>query len=115
MSRLLRLGVVAFALVLASVLTFGPAAAQPATPELILATTTSTQDSGLLDVLVPAFEHSPIYTALSLVLGTVFLVWTALLWRHRPVMPTMPLFRFSIVYIAALFIGMVCDALGGRP
>lgn len=62
-------------------------------------------------VLVPAFEHSPMYTTLSLVLGAVFLVWTALLWRHRPVMPTMPLFRFSIVYIAALFIGMVCDAL----
>ncbi len=65
-------------------------------------------------VLVPAFEHSPMYTTLSLVLGAVFLVWTALLWRHRPIMPTMPLFRFSIVYIAALFIGMVCDALGGR-
>lgn len=64
-------------------------------------------------VLVPAFENSPIYTTLSLVLGAVFLVWTALLWRYRPVMPTMPLFRFSIVYIAALFIGMVCDALGG--
>jgi heme o synthase len=62
-------------------------------------------------VLVPAFEHSPMYTTLSLVLGAVFLVWTAVLWRHRPVMPTMPLFRFSIVYIAALFIGMVCDAL----
>jgi len=62
-------------------------------------------------VLVPAFEHSPMYTTLSIVLGAVFLVWTALLWRHRPVMPTMPLFRFSIVYIAALFIGMVCDAL----
>jgi heme O synthase-like polyprenyltransferase len=26
-------------------------------------------------------------------------------------MPTMPLFRFSIVYIAALFMGMVVDAL----
>lgn len=64
-------------------------------------------------VLVPAFENSPIYTTLSLVLGAVFLVWTALLWRHRPIMPTMPLFRFSIVYIAALFIGMVCDALSG--
>ncbi len=30
--------------------------AQPANPELILATTTDTQESGLLDVLVPAFE-----------------------------------------------------------
>ncbi|MBA3700874.1 MAG: protoheme IX farnesyltransferase [Planctomycetes bacterium] len=66
-------------------------------------------------VLVPAFEHSPMYTTLSLVLGGVFLVWTAILWRHRPVMPTMPLFRFSIIYIAALFIGMVCDALSHGP
>jgi protoheme IX farnesyltransferase len=62
-------------------------------------------------VLVPAFETSPLYTALSLVLGAVFLIWTAVLWRHRPVMPTMPLFRFSILYIAALFVGMVVDAL----
>ncbi len=73
----------------------------------------------LVPVLVPAFEHSPLYTALSLVLGAVFLVWTALLWKHRPVMPTMPLFRFSIIYIAALFIGMLLDALtlshGARP
>jgi protoheme IX farnesyltransferase len=68
-------------------------------------------------VLVPAFEHSPLYTMLSLVLGAIFLVWTALLWRHRPVMPTMPLFRFSIIYIAALFLGMVVDALslGSHP
>jgi tungstate transport system substrate-binding protein len=40
-----------------------PASSQAATPaaasgDLILATTTSTQDSGLLDVLVPAFEAS---------------------------------------------------------
>jgi tungstate transport system substrate-binding protein len=34
----------------------GPAANTPANPNLILATTTSTQDSGLLDVLIPAFE-----------------------------------------------------------
>ncbi len=68
-------------------------------------------------VLVPAFENSPIYTTLSLILGVVFLVWTALLWRYRPVMQTMPLFRFSIIYIAALFIGMVADsfASGVRP
>jgi heme o synthase len=66
--------------------------------------------------LVPAFEHSPLYTTLSIVLGIVFLVWTAILWRYRPIMPTMPLFRFSIIYIAALFVGMVVDAFsaGGR-
>src|SRR5690242_21567540 len=32
-------------------------AAKPDNPELILATTTSTQDSGLLDVLIPVFEQ----------------------------------------------------------
>ena len=32
--------------------------AKPSNPELILATTTSTQDSGLLDVLVPLFERA---------------------------------------------------------
>ena len=35
-----------------------PTATIPANPTLILATTTSTQDSGLLDVLIPAFETS---------------------------------------------------------
>jgi protoheme IX farnesyltransferase len=53
----------------------------------------------------------PAYIVLALVLGAVFLGWSWLLWRRRPVMPTMPLFRFSIVYIAALFMGMVVDAL----
>jgi tungstate transport system substrate-binding protein len=46
-------------LVLASLMALGVAqasAAAPPTPSLTLATTTSTQDSGLLDVLVPAFE-----------------------------------------------------------
>jgi tungstate transport system substrate-binding protein len=33
-----------------------PTATVPANPDIILATTTSTQDSGLLDVLIPAFE-----------------------------------------------------------
>ena len=70
MSRLLRLGVVALALVLASAVTPNPAAAQPATPELILATTTSTQDSGLLDVLVPAFERQSGYTVKTISVGT---------------------------------------------
>jgi tungstate transport system substrate-binding protein len=44
----------ALALAVAAVFAAGPAPAQQKT--LILATTTSTQDSGLLDVLVPAFE-----------------------------------------------------------
>ncbi|MBA3709551.1 MAG: protoheme IX farnesyltransferase [Planctomycetes bacterium] len=58
----------------------------------------------------PAFERSPLYTALAVVLGAVFIAWTLVLWCRRPLLPTMPLFRFSIVYIAALFLGMVVDA-----
>ena len=70
MSRLMRLGIVALALVLASAFTLAPVAAQPATPELILATTTSTQDSGLLDVLVPAFERQSGYIVKTISVGT---------------------------------------------
>lgn len=46
----------------------GPAA--PANPNLILATTTSTQDSGLLDVLVPLFEAESGYTVQTVAVGT---------------------------------------------
>ncbi len=41
--------------------TVEPAKAAPANSELILATTTSTQDSGLLDVLIPMFEQESGY------------------------------------------------------
>jgi len=43
---------------------------QPANPNLILATTTSTQDSGLLDVLVPLFETESGYTVQTVAVGT---------------------------------------------
>ena len=39
-------------------------------PELILATTTSTQDSGLLDVLVPVFERQTDYRVKAISVGT---------------------------------------------
>jgi tungstate transport system substrate-binding protein len=41
-----------------------------AKPNLILATTTSTQDSGLLDVLVPLFEQQTGYTVKTVAVGT---------------------------------------------
>ena len=53
-----------------------PAPAEPAAPEspsnatLILATTTSTQDSGLLDVLVPMFQDQTGYTVQTVAVGT---------------------------------------------
>ncbi|MBI5962655.1 MAG: substrate-binding domain-containing protein [Chloroflexi bacterium] len=42
----------------------------PANQNLILATTTSTQDSGLLDVLVPIFEEQTGYTVQTIAVGT---------------------------------------------
>jgi tungstate transport system substrate-binding protein len=45
-------------------------AAQPATAELILATTTSTQDSGLLEVVVPMFQQRTGYQVKTISVGT---------------------------------------------
>jgi tungstate transport system substrate-binding protein len=42
----------------------------PANPNLILATTTSTQDSGLLDVLIPLFEKETGYTVQTVAVGS---------------------------------------------
>ncbi|MDD5468946.1 MAG: substrate-binding domain-containing protein [Anaerolineales bacterium] len=50
--------------------TEAPAAAEPAVKDLILATTTSTRDSGLLDVLVPVFEGQSGYTVKVIAVGT---------------------------------------------
>ena len=47
-----------------------PEPAAPANPTLILATTTSTQDSGLLDVLVPMFEEQTGYVVQTIAVGT---------------------------------------------
>jgi tungstate transport system substrate-binding protein len=44
--------------------------AVPANPDLIMATTTSTQDSGLLDVLVPLFEQQTGYKVKVVAVGT---------------------------------------------
>jgi tungstate transport system substrate-binding protein len=47
-----------------------PAPTTPANPDLILATTTSTQDSGLLDVLVPLFEQQTGYKVKTVAVGS---------------------------------------------
>lgn len=44
--------------------------AAPANPDMILATTTSTQDSGLLDVLVPLFQQETGYNAKVVAVGS---------------------------------------------
>lgn len=46
------------------------AAAQPAQKNVILATTTSTQDSGLLDVLIPMFEKKTGYFVKTIAVGS---------------------------------------------
>ena len=43
---------------------------KPANPNLILATTTSTQDSGLLDILVPLFQEQTGYTVQTVAVGS---------------------------------------------
>jgi tungstate transport system substrate-binding protein len=47
-----------------------PGATQAASGAVILSTTTSTQDSGLLDVLVPLFERTAGYTLKTISVGT---------------------------------------------
>jgi tungstate transport system substrate-binding protein len=47
-----------------------PACAAPAQKNLILATTTSTQDSGLLDVLIPLFEKKTGYFVKTIAVGS---------------------------------------------
>lgn len=47
-----------------------PTPPKPANPEVILATTTSTQDSGLLDVLIPLFEKQTGYVVKPIAVGS---------------------------------------------
>lgn len=47
-----------------------PQPTTPANPALILATTTSTQDSGLLDVLIPLFEQQTGFTVQTVAVGS---------------------------------------------
>jgi tungstate transport system substrate-binding protein len=48
----------------------GSAAAQPAQKNIIMATTTSTQDSGLLDMLLPIFEKKTGYFVKTIAVGS---------------------------------------------
>ncbi|MCE5263117.1 MAG: substrate-binding domain-containing protein [Deltaproteobacteria bacterium] len=61
------------AALIAAVLVIGtawPVGAAPAQKNLILATTTSTQDSGLLDVLIPLFEKKTGYFVKTIAVGS---------------------------------------------
>jgi tungstate transport system substrate-binding protein len=50
--------------------TLTPTVAKPANPILILATTTSTRDTGLLDVLIPLFQSQTGYTVQTVAVGS---------------------------------------------
>jgi tungstate transport system substrate-binding protein len=58
------------ALLIALVLAILPLSAEAQRPPVILSTTTSTQDSGLLDVLVPLFERQTGYSVKTIAVGT---------------------------------------------
>jgi len=68
MKRTLSLFALLSVLFLGACTPAGPA--KPANPEIILATTTSTRDSGLLDVLMPDFEEKTGYTVKIIAVGT---------------------------------------------
>jgi tungstate transport system substrate-binding protein len=63
-----KIASVAIALFAAALIAVAPAAAQE--KNVILATTTSTQDSGLLDVLVPAFEKQSGFMVKTIAVGS---------------------------------------------
>jgi tungstate transport system substrate-binding protein len=66
-----RRPLVLLAALLAAALAAGASAlAAPARPEVILSTTTSTMDSGLLDVLIPMFERRTGYRVKPIAVGT---------------------------------------------
>ncbi|MDA3959232.1 MAG: heme o synthase [Planctomycetota bacterium] len=67
----------------------------------------------LMPVVLPVFIGSFIYIAAAAVFGAVFTWWAWRIWRERPILNTMPLFHFSILYIGLLFTGVICDALIG--
>jgi tungstate transport system substrate-binding protein len=69
-SALLLAGLAGSAIGLAALRRPAPTAAFPSNREVILATTTSTQDSGLLDVLIPMFEHRTGYEVKPIAVGS---------------------------------------------
>jgi tungstate transport system substrate-binding protein len=67
---LYRFVVIVVSLIVLGVVGIQPGRAQPSNPTLILSTTTSTQDSGLLDELVPFFERQSGYSVKTVAVGT---------------------------------------------
>jgi tungstate transport system substrate-binding protein len=70
MNRMLRQLIVLFGIVMFLFFISGPNAVQAQQKAVILATTTSTQDSGLLDTLIPIFEKQTGYFVKTIAVGS---------------------------------------------
>jgi protoheme IX farnesyltransferase len=62
-------------------------------------------------LLVPVASMGPIYVATAVVLGGIFVYRALELWRTRSDAKAWRLFKYSIVYLAALFGSVALDAL----
>ena len=81
------------------------------TKQIFLYTAVMVAFSLALPFLLPVFQVGWAYPTFAVLGGAIFIAWTWRLWRRRPVIPTMPIFAYSLVYIAALFAGVVVDGL----
>jgi protoheme IX farnesyltransferase len=66
---------------------------------------------GVTLVLVPVASMGPIYVTTAVVLGGIFVYRALELWRTRSDAKAWRLFKYSIVYLAALFGSVALDAL----
>jgi len=66
---------------------------------------------GVTLLLVPVAGMGPIYGATAIVLGGAFVYRALRLWRTPSEARAWRLFKFSIVYLAALFAAVAVDAL----
>jgi protoheme IX farnesyltransferase len=62
-------------------------------------------------VLVPVASMGPIYLATAVVLGGSFVFRALRLWREPSAARAWGLFKFSVLYLGALFAAVAIDAL----
>ncbi|MHC5067353.1 MAG: heme o synthase [Planctomycetota bacterium] len=63
-----------------------------------------------LPLILPVFQGAYVYWSLAVLGGAIFLRRAWVIWRRRPMPNTMPLFHYSLLYIGALFLGVIVDA-----
>jgi heme o synthase len=64
-------------------------------------------------VLVPVAGMGPVYLGTAVVLGGVFVYRALVLWRSPSESRSWALFKYSVIYLAALFGAVALDALVG--